>query len=72
MNNKCPKCGSEIQYLALTSLPPIQVKRCYQCGYEERSNSIFVINNQCKTCQSHTQNGSSVVCACTFGMPKIN
>lgn len=72
MNNRCPKCGSEMQDLALTSLPPIYVKRCYQCGYEERSNSTFSLNNHCKKCLNHTQNGGSGVCVCTLGIPKIN
>lgn len=72
MNNKCPKCGSEMQDLALTSLPPIYVKRCYQCGYEEKNNSTFALNNPCKTCPNHTQNGGSGVCGCTLGIPKIN
>lgn len=72
MNNKCPKCGSEMQDLALTSLPTIYVKRCYQCSYEERSNRAFAINNPCRTCPNHTQNGGSGVCACTLGIPKIN
>lgn len=74
--NKCPKCGSEMQDFELTSLPPslphIYIKKCYQCGYEERSKSTFVINNPCKTCPNNTQNGGSGVCGCTLGMQKIN
>lgn len=70
--NKCPKCGGELQDLGLTSLPPIHVKRCYSCGYEERSNSTFAINNPCLKCPNHTSNGGSGICGCTLGIPKIN
>lgn len=37
--NKCPKCSSEMQDFELTSLPPIYIKKCYQCGYEEKNEN---------------------------------
>lgn len=67
INNKCPKCGSEIYDYILDSCPPLILQRCTNCGWAIRSDY-----NQCKTCPNHTQNGGSGVCACTLGMPKIN
>lgn len=72
MNNRCPKCGSDMYNSVLDSCPPLYMQRCTNCGWTIRSGYNFALNNPCKTCPNHTQNGGSGVCACTLGMPKIN
>lgn len=34
--NKCPKCGADLQGIFLTVLPPIHINKCPVCGYEEK------------------------------------
>lgn len=72
MNNKCPKCGRDMYNSVLDSYPPLYMQRCVNCGWTIRSGYNFVLNNACKTCPNHTQNGGSGVCGCTLGIPKIN
>lgn len=33
---KCPKCGTEMYLLELTSYPPKQYYYCMSCGYRSR------------------------------------
>lgn len=56
--NKCPKCGSKMQDLALTSLSPIYVKRCYQCGYEEKTETNIkdIVINDIKSIDLYKEN----------------
>ena len=29
----CPKCGCDLQNLCIMTYPPIQSKRCFNCGW---------------------------------------
>ena len=31
----CPKCGGNLQFSVITTYPPIQVTKCYGCGWRE-------------------------------------
>lgn len=35
----CPVCGNPIEYMELTTLPPISVKQCFSCGWSSRDKS---------------------------------
>lgn len=39
----CPKCGSDLHHQVICTLPPIDVVRCYSCGYyhEERQHEAI-------------------------------
>lgn len=72
MNNICPKCGSEMYNSVLDSCPPLYINRCTNCGWTIRIGYDFALNNPCKKCPNHTQNGGSGICGCTLGIPKVN
>lgn len=40
--NTCPKCGSDLMDVILTTYPPIHEKHCYRCGWSwtDRSEGI--------------------------------
>ena len=75
----CPKCGSDLQDIVLTSYPPQYQKYCGNCGWthvekEEvcripyvPDTSSFSIPAACKTCSNHPSNGGSGICNCTLG-----
>lgn len=58
INNKCSKCGDEMQDLVLTSYPTIHVKRCYQCGYEEKTETNIkgIVINDIKSIDLYKEN----------------
>ena len=31
----CPKCGGSLRLIVKTSIPPIYIRKCVSCGYEE-------------------------------------
>ena len=41
----CPKCGSDLETLVITTVPPIPAKRCQRCGFlwEGRQQEIVRI-----------------------------
>ena len=34
----CPKCGAKLQNICYTSYPAINAKKCFNCGWEVRSD----------------------------------
>lgn len=75
----CPKCGSDLQDIVLTSYPPQHKKYCSNCGWSHTEKeeicripyvpvtSSFVIPTACKGCSNHPSNGGSGICHCTLG-----
>lgn len=33
LNETCPECGSDLEYLQIATYPPISVKRCMKCSW---------------------------------------
>ena len=37
---KCPKCGSDVEHLIKTGIPPIHVSRCKNCDWIEEDRTM--------------------------------
>ena len=77
----CPKCGGDLRSMILTSNPPIEVKRCDNCGWEHQEQQRItivrtpynpevtdVVNHACQFCPN---NKPGRVCNCVLGMPQV-
>lgn len=39
-NDKCPKCGGNINHIMFASYPPIPVEECASCGYRTENGRV--------------------------------
>ena len=78
----CPRCGNDLQEIALTSNPPQYQKFCSRCGWShttvdeiyripyqlEATSALNYVPEACKKCSNHPSNGGSGICHCTLGV----
>lgn len=73
----CPKCGTDLDEIVITTYPPIYKRTCPKCGWsvEIRDPIIkqtyvdypFTIANACMNCSNNPKNGGSGICHCILG-----